>query len=202
MIATEKHYAFRGRLMSLLVLRYSGVSSRPLGLCTARPTQNTCSHRTRKASLRIIARRKSGFLFQGVSVFFLRWWSSYLVPVITITDTMLVWSGGPLSPAGTKVFGGSSERSPSTCLKTQQYLSEGRLKPFFAINVDIPYARARRLKPCPLKATVRSGKHTRAYFEVYINYEIKSDNYEKSLHYLVFFSLRQLLKYTMIELIQ
>src|SRR5690625_2495149 len=29
MIATEKHYAFRGRLMSLLVLRYSGISSRP-----------------------------------------------------------------------------------------------------------------------------------------------------------------------------
>src|SRR5690625_5974018 len=30
MIATEKHYAFRGRLMSLLVLTHCGVSSRPL----------------------------------------------------------------------------------------------------------------------------------------------------------------------------
>src|SRR5699024_8009886 len=136
----------------------------------------------------------------GVYVFFLRWWSSYLVPVITITDTMLVWSGGPLTPARTKVFDGASNRSPSTCLKTPQYFKEGRLRPFFANNVDIPFARARRLKPCSRKATVRSGKQTRAYFAVYINYEIKSDNYEKSLHYLVFFSLRQLLKYTMIGL--
>src|SRR5699024_12369016 len=96
--------------------------------------------------MRIIARRKSGFLFQGVSVFFLRWWSSYLVPVITITDTMLVWSGGPLTPAGTKVFGGSSERSPSTCLKTAQYFKEGRLRPIVANNVDIPFARPRRRK--------------------------------------------------------
>ena len=30
MIATKKHYAFRGRLMSLLVLTHCGVSSRPL----------------------------------------------------------------------------------------------------------------------------------------------------------------------------
>src|SRR5690625_1800959 len=59
--------------------------------------------------------------------------------------------------------------SPSTCLKTPQYFTEGRLKPFFANNVDIPFARARRLKPCPRKATVRSGKQTRAYFAVYIN---------------------------------
>src|SRR5699024_3268914 len=102
--------------------------------------------------------------------------------------------------ARTKVCGGSSDHSASTCLKTPQYFKEGRLRPFFANNVDIPFARARRLKPCPRKATVRSGKQTRANFEVYINYEIKSDNYEKSLHYLEFFSLRQLLKYTMIEL--
>src|SRR5699024_3665345 len=34
----------------------------------------------------------------------------------------------------------------STCLKTpQDYSKEGRLKPFFANNVDIPFARARRL---------------------------------------------------------
>src|SRR5699024_8677930 len=76
------------------------------------------------------------------------------------TITMVVWSGGPLTPAGTKVFDGASNRSPSTCLKPpQDYSKEGRLKPFFANNVDIPFARAKRLKPCPRKATVRSGKH-------------------------------------------
>src|SRR5690625_3171374 len=105
---------------------------------------------------------------------------------------MIVWSGGPLTPlkykpiffvrckscrsipcpAGTKVFDGASNRSPSTCLKTPQNCSkEGRLKPFFANNVDIPFARARRLKPCPRKATVRSGKQTRTYVAVYIDYE-------------------------------
>jgi len=36
--------------------------------------------------LKIIACGKSGFLFQEVSVFLLRWWSSNLVPVITITE--------------------------------------------------------------------------------------------------------------------
>src|SRR5699024_12192846 len=46
MIATEKHYAFRGRLMSLLVLTHCGVSSRPLGLGlrTARPIENHCDY--------------------------------------------------------------------------------------------------------------------------------------------------------------
>jgi len=39
MIATEKHYAFRGRLMSLLVLTHCGVSSRPLGLRLLVPTK-------------------------------------------------------------------------------------------------------------------------------------------------------------------
>src|SRR5699024_5064819 len=33
------------------------------------------------------------------------------------------------------------------------------------------FARARRLKPCPRKATVRSGKQPSAYFAVYINCE-------------------------------
>src|SRR5690625_963202 len=60
----------------------------------------------------------------------------------------------------------------STYLKTPQNCSkEGRLKPFFANNVDIPFARARRLKPCPRKATVRSGKQPSAYVAVYTNYE-------------------------------
>jgi len=54
----------------------------------------------------------------------------------------------------------------STSLKTPQYIKEGRLKPFFANNVDIPFARARRLKPCPRKATVCSGKQC-SYFAVY-----------------------------------
>src|SRR5699024_11848082 len=119
MTATKKHYAFRGRLMSLLVLTHCGVSSRPLGLRLLVPPKTSAP--------------------TGVYVFFLRWWSSYLVPVITITDTMLVWSGGPLTPARTKVFDGASNRSPSTCLKTPQYFKEGRLRPFFANNVDIPF---------------------------------------------------------------
>src|SRR5690625_52473 len=113
-------------------------------------------------------------------------WQQYLQLAFTIM--MVVWSGGPLTPrkykpiffvrckscrslpcpAGTKVFGGMSNRSPSTCLKTPHNCSkEGRLKPFFANNVDIPFARARRLKPCPRKATVRSGKQPGAYVEVY-----------------------------------
>src|SRR5699024_7470466 len=102
---------------------------------------------------------------------------------------MVVWSGGPLTPrkykaiffvrckcfrslpcpAGTKGFGGASNRSPSTCLKTpQNCFKEGRLKSFFANNVDIPFTRARRLKPCPRKATVRSGKQIPVYVAVYI----------------------------------
>src|SRR5699024_144839 len=41
----------------------------------------------------------------------------------------------------------------STCLKTpQDYSKEGRLKPFFANNVDIPFARARSLKPVPAES--------------------------------------------------
>ena len=88
---------------------------------------------------------------------------------------MAVWSGGPLTPAGTKVFDGASNRSPSTCLKTPQYFKEGRLKPFFANNVDISFARARRLMPCPRKATVRSGKQPNAYVAVY-RFCVKNNN--------------------------
>src|SRR5690625_4750629 len=90
---------------------------------------------------------------------------------------MVVWSGGPLTPAGTKLFDGASNRSPSTCLKTpQSRFKAGRLKPFFANNVDIPFARARRLKPCPRKATVRSGKQLSVYAAIYMNSRIKSNN--------------------------
>src|SRR5690625_7783616 len=44
---------------------------------------------------------------------------------------MVVWSGGPLTPAGTKVFDGASNRSPSTCLKTPQsgFLEEAEAVP-------------------------------------------------------------------------
>src|SRR5690625_3616502 len=53
----------------------------------------------------------------------------------------------PKTFAGTEVFDGASNRSPSTCLKTPQHCSkEGRLKPFFANNVDISFARARQVK--------------------------------------------------------
>ncbi|PAV31559.1 hypothetical protein CIL05_02570 [Virgibacillus profundi] len=50
---------------------------------------------------------------------------------IASTFMMVVWSGGPLTPAGTKVFGGASNRSPSTCLKTPQsgFLEEAEAVP-------------------------------------------------------------------------
>src|SRR5690625_3013432 len=95
---------------------------------------------------------------------------------------MAVWSGGPLTPAGTTVFGGASNCSASTCLKApQNCFKEGRLKSFCANNVDIPFAMARRLKPCPRKATVRSEKQPRSYVTVYINDEgLKAINFTKS----------------------
>ena len=55
-IATEIHFAFRGLAMSLLAKNVAGSH------------RLRCSHRIRKASLKYIARRKSGFLFQGVFV--------------------------------------------------------------------------------------------------------------------------------------
>src|SRR5690625_132181 len=54
--AARIHFAFRGRLLSLRELRHSG-SHRCLS-----------SRRTRKASLRNIARRKSGFLEEAKAV--------------------------------------------------------------------------------------------------------------------------------------
>src|SRR5699024_2846463 len=60
---------------------------------------------------------------------------------------------------------------------------EGRLKPSFADNVGIPLAGARRLKPCPRKATVRSGKQLRTYVAVYIN------NYENLKYESLLFQL-------------
>src|SRR5690625_4566511 len=85
MTATKNHYAFRGRLISLLVLTHCGVSSRPqLPQDKEGFLEN---HRT----------QKKRFSFSRSRRVFLRWWSSYLVPVITITDTMLVWRGGPLT---------------------------------------------------------------------------------------------------------
>src|SRR5699024_12385527 len=66
----------------------------------------------------------------GVLVYFLCFLSTlqlhhnYLFVVETLhllfTFVIVVWSGGPLTPAGTKVVGGTSKRSPSTCLKTPQ----------------------------------------------------------------------------------
>src|SRR5699024_5224675 len=111
---------------------------------------------------------------------------------LAFTITMVVWSGGPLTPRKYKPISfvrcnaaeaflvlreqrflmGRAVRSPSTCLKPPQYFKEGRLNQFFANNVDIPVARARRLRPCPRKATVRSGKQPNAYVAaVYINYK-------------------------------
>src|SRR5699024_11478639 len=90
----------------------------------------------------------------------------YLFSIHVDAYTMVVWSGGPLTPGSAITRPTENICGKSTCLKTPQYLKEGRLNPFFANNVDIPFARARRLKPCPRKATVRSGKQTRAYVAV------------------------------------
>src|SRR5699024_3626672 len=107
-------------------------------------------------------------------VYVLRLYHIYLmldqIKQFLFTFVRVVWSEGQLTPAGTTVFDGTSNRSRSTCLKTPQYFKEGRLKPFIANNVDIPFARARRLKPCPRKATGHSGK-TNTYFTVHINFE-------------------------------
>src|SRR5699024_4051199 len=58
----------------------------------------------------------------------------------------------------------------STCPKTpQDYPKEGRLKPFFANNVDIPFARARRLRPCPRKASAQSDPGRRELLRIIPN---------------------------------
>src|SRR5699024_3456889 len=56
-------------------------------------------------------------------------WQQYLQLAFTIM--MVVWSGGPFTPAGTKVFDGASNRSPSTCLKTPKsgFLEEAEAVP-------------------------------------------------------------------------
>ena len=95
-----------------------------------------------------------------------------------------------VTPAGTKVFGGTSNRSPSTCPKPSESGYEGRLKPPFAGNVDIPLAgapaeslrpdRSRRRNNTPL------GKSTCFYVAVYINAIIKGDKInEKALSSLI-----------------
>src|SRR5690625_5212445 len=88
---------------------------------------------------------------------------------------MVVWSGGTLTPGTAITRPTENICGNSTCLKTPQYFKEGRLKPFFANNVDIPFARARRLMPCPRKATVRSGKQPNAYVAVY-RFCVKNNN--------------------------
>src|SRR5699024_3424573 len=105
---------------------------------------------------RLHVKRKS--LFQGVFVYFLRSldvWQQYCIARFHYYD-------GGLRRRTVDSSGNS------TWLKTPQNCSkEGQLKPFFANNVDIPFARARRLKPCPRKATVRSGKQSSAYDTVH-----------------------------------
>src|SRR5690625_5665 len=109
---------------------------------------------------RYIARRKSGFLFQGVShIPFASSRLSFTTVCFTILvhpvqfhnvlaylelldiPSLVVRSTTPL--IGTE--GGDSSGN-STCLGTPQYFKEGRLKPFCANNVDIPFARARQVK--------------------------------------------------------
>src|SRR5699024_1028832 len=75
---------------------------------------------------------------------------------------------------------------PSTCLKTPFYFKEGRLKPFFANNVDIPFARARRLKPCPRKATVRSENNPTHTSQSISTARFKSNKFTKTaFHFII-----------------
>src|SRR5699024_5944796 len=61
------------------------------------------------------------FSFSGsLRVFPSLTWCLATVLKLAFTIMIIVWSEGPLTPAGTKVFDGTSNRSPSTCLKTPQ----------------------------------------------------------------------------------
>src|SRR5699024_9757574 len=58
---------------------------------------------------------------------------------------------------------------------------EGRLKPSFADNVGIPLAGARRLRPCPRKASARTDpgrlqQHT--YWHITCSYFLRSSLYQ------------------------
>src|SRR5699024_8339636 len=78
---------------------------------------------------------------------------------LAFTITMVVLSGVLLTPWTAITHHIENICWNSTCMKNPHYLKEGRLKPYFANNVHIPFARARRLKPCPRKSTLRSVKH-------------------------------------------
>src|SRR5690625_6720785 len=98
---------------------------------------------------------------------------------------MVVWSGGTLTPGTAITRPTENICGNSTCLKTPLYFKEGRLKPFFANNVDIPFARARRLNPCPRKATVRSGKQPNAYLATILTTRIKSNKFMKTAFHII-----------------
>src|SRR5690625_1838865 len=132
MIATEKHYAFRGRLMSFLVLTHCGVSSRPL-LPQESPYFSSASFSLLTTDCGSNSNIKTPYNFTSPG------------------EGRAVTPGSAITRPTEKICGNS------TCPKTpQDYSKEGRLKPFFANNVDIPFARARRLRPCPRKASTRS----------------------------------------------
>src|SRR5699024_2070713 len=143
--------AFRGRLMSLLVLTHYGVSSRPqlpqespcissAGIAfttisySSTSTKININHITSPGERRAVTTRKYK------PNFFVRCKSCRSLPC----------PGTAITRPTENICGNS------TCPKTpQDYSKEGRLKPFFANNVDIPFARARRLRPCPRKASAR-----------------------------------------------
>src|SRR5699024_3796940 len=70
---------------------------------------------------------------------------------------------------------------PARVRRPRRVVDDGRLKTSFADNVGIPLAGARRLKPCPRKATVRSGEqptHTSLFLST--TRTKSNESYEKS----------------------
>src|SRR5699024_8882536 len=131
-IAPEIHYAFRGLAMSLLTRKERSL----WGLIVfAFPQESSCISFAKMVFDNVTI--QSGF-----------------------TITMVVWSGGPLTPGSAITRPTENICGNSTCLKAaQEHDKGGRLAQCVDNDADIPRARARRLKPCGLKATSRSGKH-------------------------------------------
>src|SRR5699024_1208310 len=148
--ATKKHYAFRGRLMSLLVLTHYGVSSRP-----PLPQDKEGffeNHRTQK---RRISFSRSLRVFLRSCCIYYHYSSTSTNISIQPLHSQGKWKGVTTGSAITRPT--ENICGNSTSLKTpQEYPKEGRLKPSFADNVGIPFARARRLRPCPRKASTWS----------------------------------------------
>src|SRR5690625_141432 len=136
--------AFRGRLMSLLAPA-RGMSTLPAKGGFSRPSSFTHSGVSPRPHL---PQDKEGFgsdtSHAEKAVFFFKESRIFHLLGQFIPRLNKIQCAGQLNG----MEGGDSSGN-STSLKTPQYPKEGRLKPFFANNADIPFARARRLRPCP-----------------------------------------------------